>query len=353
MNSGIHVAITGMNAADSPAPGVPVARCIKEHPLWRGRIIGLAYDAFESGILDRRIADAAYLLPYPSAGKAALLERLASIHARERIDVVIPNLDSEMANFISIENELKQLGISVFLPTASQFEARLKTSLPRFSEETGIPSPKTWRVHSEEDPVLRDLDFPVMVKGIFYEAFLAHTREQVLESMRAVAARWGYPVLVQEYIDGDEYNGVALGDGQGGMIGSAFMRKLVLTDKRKGWTCVSIENAELLELTRSILRALKWRGPIEVEAIYSRKEGRFSIIELNPRFPAWVYLAKAAGANLPYACLQLALGQSPGALEHRSGVVFTNYTVNLVAELTQLSSLFTQGELHYVDHEVL
>jgi carbamoyl-phosphate synthase large subunit len=191
-------------------------------------------------------------------------------------------------------------------------------------------------------------DLPVMVKGLYYEAYMAHTLDEVAYYVRKIADRWGYPVLVQDYIDGEEYNAAAVGDGRGNVMGIAGMKKLVFTDKGKGWACVSIDNKPLSALAERIVAGMRWRGATEVEAILSKKDGEFYLIELNPRFPAWIYLASAAGMNLPWLCLQLALGKKTAPMTTYSpGVVFTNYTTNLITDLAHISPLYTNGELSY------
>ncbi len=70
----LTVGITGMNARpDNPGPGYAVARCLRAAPDFHGRIIALSYDALYSA----DVCDAAYLLPYPSAGDVSLLEHFA------------------------------------------------------------------------------------------------------------------------------------------------------------------------------------------------------------------------------------------------------------------------------------
>jgi hypothetical protein len=46
-------------------------------------------------------------------------------------------------------------------------------------------------------------------------------------------------------------------------------------------------------------------GASEIEIIKD-KSGRLYIVEINPRFPAWVYLAVASGQNMPEAAVKLA-----------------------------------------------
>ncbi len=343
-----NVAVTGLNAGDSPAPGVAVIRCLRERAEGRVNFIGLAYDALESGALDKQLTAGVYLLPYPKSGKEILLERLRYIHRQIPIDAVIPNLDAELPNFIQLRQELTAMGIHTFLPSEEQFKQRSKENLNQLCNRLGVKTPITRLV---QDPSALDFhpeDFPVMVKGLFYEAYAAFTMEEAIHYIHKVAARWGYPVLVQEYLEGEEFNAAAMGDGTGRVLGVAGMKKLVFTDKGKGWACVSIENHKLAELTEQVVRAMRWRGPMEVEALQAKKDGEFYIIELNPRFPAWIYLAAAAGMNFPHLYLQLALGQPVNGLkDYTPGVVFTNYTTNLITDLKYIGPLYTNGELQH------
>jgi len=342
------VAVTGLNAGDSPAPGVPVIRSLIEQKAWNGRIVGLAYDALDSGALDERACSSVYLLPYPGTGKDVLFERLMYIRKKEGINAVIPTLDAELPNFIALREDLAEAGIATFLPTEDQFKRRLKQNLDALCNELGIRTPKTRQVMDPAKLGIRRGDCPVMVKGLYYEAYLAHSPEEAAHFVQKIAARWGYPVLVQDFIEGEEYNAAAVGDGKGAALGIAGMKKLVFTDKGKGWACVSIDNRGLTALAAKIIRALKWRGAIEVEAILSKKDGCFYLIELNPRFPAWIYLATAAGMNLPSLALALACGRKPKAKGlYQPGVVFTNYTTNLITSLGKIGPLFTNGEVCY------
>ena len=61
-----------------------------------------------------------------------------------------------------------------------------------------------------------------MVKGKFYDAYLAYNEEQVRMNYNKISAKWGVPVIIQEFIKGTEVNVVALGDGKGNTIGAVF-----------------------------------------------------------------------------------------------------------------------------------
>ena len=84
----ITVAVSGLNNIDSPGPGIPVIRALKESELFDVRIIGLSYENLEPGLYMRDLVDKSYSIPLPSSGTASLLERLRYIHDVENIDVI-------------------------------------------------------------------------------------------------------------------------------------------------------------------------------------------------------------------------------------------------------------------------
>ena len=76
----LTVAVTGLNNIDSPGPGIPVIRGIRESKDFEVRIIGLAYEHLEPGIYMSELVDKTYMIPYPAEGKDALFNRLVEIN---------------------------------------------------------------------------------------------------------------------------------------------------------------------------------------------------------------------------------------------------------------------------------
>jgi len=74
----LTVAVTGLNATDNPAPGVPVIRAVREG-CPGCTVIGLAYDVLDPGAYMSGVADNVYLMPYPSQGADVLHQRIAAI----------------------------------------------------------------------------------------------------------------------------------------------------------------------------------------------------------------------------------------------------------------------------------
>lgn len=344
----MKIAVTGLNNTDNPGPGVPVIRSILNHPDFSGEIIGLHYDNLEPGIYMEGIKSKSYMIPYPSQGPESLMERLRYIHSKENLDVIIPTLDSELYNFIYIADELKSLGIKTFLPTIDNLEKRSKDKLFDFCKKNGIDSPKTYVINSlsQINEILKEIKYPIVVKGIFYEAYICHSLDEVNTSFYKIASKWGLPIIIQEYLVGDEVNVCALGDGEGNTIGAVAMRKLFITDKGKGWAGVTIGDDKLIELTHKTISALNWRGGLELEILKSKNDGKYYLLEINSRFPAWVYLTQAAGQNLPYFLLQLALGEKVEPMrDYEVGKMFVRCSIDLISDMKTYEKISVYGEL--------
>ncbi|MCB9526736.1 MAG: ATP-grasp domain-containing protein [Myxococcales bacterium] len=342
------VAVTGLNATDNPGPGVAVIRALRADPLFQGQIVGLAYDALDPGVYLPGLLDAAFMVPYPSAGRGAIFERLAYIKHRVGLDVLLPTLDSELPAFLDQEETLRAMGIGTFLPTRAQYEQRAKARLHELRTQHGVAVPDSEPIYEAHDLIRlgQRMGYPLVVKGVFYGAEICHTHAEAVGAFHKAAAKWGLPIIVQQYIPGDDLCVAAVGDGQGGLIGAVPMKKLMVTDKGKGWAGVTVQDEPLMALTRDVMRALKWRGPCEVEALRDAAGG-YHLLEINPRFPAWVDLSMGAGNNLPMAAVRLSRGEpvAPQA-DYIVGAAFVRASVNQIVNIADLAPLSTIGELH-------
>ena len=137
----LTIAVTGLNNTDNPGPGVPVIRGIRLSKDFDLRIIGLAYENLEPGIYMRDLVDKVYMVPYPSVGSDAYIQRILEIHQKENIDVLIPNFDAELYTYIKKQDLLKSYGIKTFLPTLEQFEERHKANFYEFGKKYDILVP--------------------------------------------------------------------------------------------------------------------------------------------------------------------------------------------------------------------
>jgi len=334
----MKIALSGLNNTDNPAPGIPVAKSLKEHSL-----IGLSYDPNEPGIY-QGLFEKVYFMPFPSVGWEETKKRLLEIKEKSKIEAIIPNLDAELPLYIKNQKKLNEMGIKTFLPSLENFEMREKKKLTKFCKKLKVNHPKTIEIISLDDLVkaTKEIGFPVMIKGNYYKAYMAYNLDEAIEYFYKISNEWGFPLLVQEVVSGIEINYVGLADGE--LLGGMGIKKLTTTDLGKVWSAVSIKNDKLLNLAKKFVEITGWRGAFELEAIANGDD--IYLIEINPRFPAWVYFASAIGVNLPEMMVKLMQGEKvKKQLEYPYEKMYVRYVDEIVTNFSTFTTLLTKKEI--------
>ena len=340
-NPPVVIAISGLNRGENPQPGGAVIASIRAH-VENVRFVGISYDSMETGIYTQGAdrVDATYLFPYPGAGKAAFMARIREVHAREGLSLILPTLDSELENLIALRGELQKMGIEVIVPSATAFDKRAKARLAELGAKADVAVPQTFAVNDVVTAAQRavQIGYPCYIKGQLYEAHLVTTEAQLVAAFDRIVTTWGAPVLVQEAVFGEEYDIAAVAQ-DGALIGSITIRKLLRSKMGKGFGGVVVDNPELAEVTRRLLKELAWDGPLEIEVV-KPASGPFVLFEINPRFPAWISFGAKVGVNLPAYSVAHALGLTPPSLsECPPGKMFLRHCDDIVADITQLADL--------------
>jgi len=339
------VGISGINAVDNPGPGVGVARSLKDDKELNVNVVGFAYDAMEPGIYMDWLIDKVFVMPYPSGGRNAFIDRLRHVRNSYGLDFIIPNLDAELPLYTKYRTEIEDLGIRVFLPDHEQYRLRGKDRLPEVAEKINVEIPQTRVVSSAEEfgKALEQIGLPVMVKGAFYNAHQADTAQEAFRYFNKIVSEWGYPVILQKVVSGEEMNVVAVGDGDGELIGQVGIKKMWITSLGKIWTGVTVKNERMQAATENFVREYRWKGPLEMECIVDGDT--VYLIEINPRFLAWSYFATAAGMNLPAQMLRRAFDLPMNRTrDYEAGKLYIRYTYEIITNMDIFQNLLTKGE---------
>ncbi len=342
------VAISGLHRGENPQPGASVIASLKRS-FKDIRIVGLSYDSLESGIYnhDESRPDASYLLPFPMIGPDALWERLKEILDKEKIDFMIPCLDSEISNMISLEPKLNKLGIKCILPTEKSLKNHSKQNLYKLCKKIDVSAPETKVINNawELESYANEATYPVYIKGKFYGAELVTWKQDFIRAANDISQLWGWPIITQEAIFGDEYDITGLGDGEGNVIQLCSIRKMLITSKGKAFGGIVVEDPELDELARRIIKELRWNGPFELEFI-KKPNGKPTLLEINPRFPAWIDFPSQIGCNLPARLMERFLDvEEPTPLRDCSaGQMFIRHSVDVVGDIKDLADIARNGE---------
>ncbi|MED7820167.1 MULTISPECIES: ATP-grasp domain-containing protein [unclassified Francisella] len=337
----MKIAISGLNNTDNPAPGIPVAKSLSN----KFSLIGLSYDASEPGNY-QNLFSKTYLMPYPSSGFNELKARLEYIKKKDNIQVVIPNLDAELPLYIKYQDQIsKEIGINLCLPSQENFELRNKNRLDKLCCKLGIKYPKTYQVNTiaELHKTIEDLSFPLMIKGNYYKAYKVSDTNNAINAFYNIYNEWGLPILLQECIDGEEINLAGIANGKGVLKGAVAIKKLTTTDLGKVWLGLTIKNDLLMQVAQEFTKLTKWQGAFELECIVN--SNGIYMIEINPRFPAWVHLATEIGINLPEMLIKIIQNESfETKLDYPINKIYVRFVDEIVADFDEYKNLVLNKE---------
>jgi carbamoyl-phosphate synthase large subunit len=333
---------------DNPSPGLAVVRSLREAPSRVRRVVGLTFNAANTGAYAGDLLDEVHIVPAPSEPAEILFARIKEILGRSRIDVVVPTLDTEIAAYARLRIPLAQMGVRVLVPPEERVKERAKIALPMLCAQLQIPHPETFVLTDKRqlDHYLGKTGFPCVLKGAVADAHVVLSRDEAEVFFTRLANTWGFPVLLQRFLDGDEYDVAALANRQSELVGAVAMRKTAITPKGKAAGGVTVWDEKLLAMVERLVRRLQWVGPLEVEFIKERRTGAYHVFEINARFPAWIYLTTGAGQNFPLAAARLAMDEAVAKFSpYRAGVLFVRNMQEHLCTISQFGQLATVGEV--------
>jgi carbamoyl-phosphate synthase large subunit len=247
------------------------------------------------------------------------LERLCAEHS---VGAVLPltDLDIEILALARADGRLPALVPSpdVARATYDKYEAHLLLA------RLGLPSPPTVLPEAALDA----LDYPVMVKprrgSGARSIHLAHDPAQARFFVEYVPE----PVMVQRALRGPELSIDCLGDLSGRCL-NAIPRTMLESRGGESIKGEVVRDAELIELGRRVMEALRVSGPATIQVFRDPLLG-LGITDVNTRFggafPAPVYAAQP-GRTYPELIVRLAGGETipPHVGEFNAGMTFTRY----------------------------
>lgn len=225
------------------------------------------------------------------------LEVLAAARAQGRLPALVPDPEIAAATYDKYETHLL-LG------------------------RHGLPSPPTVLPGEPVD------SYPVMVKPRRGSGARSIHPARDADEAQFFCGYVDEPVMVQRHMQGPEFSIDALCDLDGRCL-NAIPRTMIESRGGESIKGTVIDDAELIELGRSVVEALGVRGPCTVQAFRDAEIG-LGITDVNPRFggafPAPMYAA-LPGRTYPELIVRMAAGESiePHVGEFRVGVTFTRY----------------------------
>ena len=262
--------------------------------------------------------------PDPRDGEA-FSRFLADLVARRPYDVLIPVSYASVVQ-ASAARDLIMPKVRMVLPDPGALAiAGHKGRTAELAAELGIPVPRTFQPGSDRDleEIARTAVFPLVVKGATDAGNLGYARNpgELKSLYRSLAP---FDPLVQEYIPGEGYGFFALYNR--GSARAVFMHRRIREYPVTGGPsslAESIRDPVLSELGTRLLDRLGWHGPAMVEFKKDRRDGRYVLVEINPKLWGSLDLAIASGVDFPWLICRMAMdGDIEPVTEYRTGVKF-------------------------------
>ena len=267
---------------------------------------------------------------HPKTNTNSYLDELVNVIRKKNIEVVIPTSDGN-AEFLSEHREELLPLVRYELPKISDFmEGYDKRSLMNLCNKNDYPHPYTLDLSKIDfkSSLLRDFPYPAMLKPDCTTGGRGMRKVNSYGELTAVYSdlhdRYGEYHLQQFIRPGGRQIKIQLYvDGEGDLLQSSVIRKLRWYPV-EGGSCscaVSDEAPEMVEVCHQILKDIHWAGFADFDLIEDPQTKTLLIMEMNPRVPACIKGAMAAGMDWGEIIVNGYLGLPQKEYTYRTGVV--------------------------------
>lgn len=335
----INVLMTG-----GGAPGAAgILHCLKQDATFRVTVV----DANPSAV-GRYLGEDFETIPF--ASDPGFIESILSICRRKNIHVLLPLVTRELIPLSTRIKEIEAAGTKLPVsPSASLEIANNKSKLYEFLQWRDISTPEFRIIETVEqfNTAVKELGYPA--KPVCFKPSIANgsrgfriisenvneldllmnqkpdsTYITLPDANRILSSGLFPELLISEYLPGEEYSVDCLArHGEAILVIPRLRKKMI-----QGISVEGEFNKEESVITycSRIIKELQLHGNIGIQVKRS-VNGKFLIVEINPRVQGTISAALGAGINLPVLSLKQELGLpiSQNELNVKWGVKFSRY----------------------------
>lgn len=335
----IKVLITGAGA-----PGAPgIIKSLRNNFEREIEIIGVDMNKQAVGFT---MVDKSYIVP--KANDPLFIEKVLEIAIKENVNVIQPLVTKELFEFSKNIKLFDEKGIKVSVDTYENLLiSNDKGKLIKIMSENGLETPEYKIVKTYEEFLnsLDELGYPQ--KPVCFKPTIANgsrgfriissdiDKKSLLfdykpnstyisyEEIKEILKDGKFPeLIVMEYLPGEEYSVDTLACNGKTLYAIPRLRTRMNGGISTGGI-VELNN-EIIEYSTEIIKLLKLNGNIGIQ-VKKSIDGKFKILEINPRVQGTIVLCSAAGINLPYYGIKLALGEDIPKKEINWNTSMTRY----------------------------
>lgn len=270
----------------------------------KGRIIATDCSNLAPAVYD---ADAFYLVPRITAPE--YLDVILDICQKEQITGVFSLIDPELSLLAKEREKFRAVGTTPIISDYDLVETCFdKYRMYQLLQKMQIPTGKCYVDKEEFYRAVEkgEISYPVFVKPVKGSASL-HINQVGSSKELEVLFELYDDLMIQEYMNGQEYGADVYIDMISGKCTSVFVKKKIKMRAGETDKSVSYKDEKLFELIRNFVETCGFQGMIDIDIF--EIDGVYYISEVNPRFGGGYPHAYACGVNMPAAVIRNLNGQ--------------------------------------------
>jgi D-aspartate ligase len=292
-------------------------------------------------------------LPWPDGDHEAQVAYLLEIATRYKLDrwVLFPTSDKSAAFLSQFHAPLSRL-FRVAAPTWDVLRwAYDKRFTYRLAAEQQVDYPSTFYPTTEADLEAANISFPAILKPATHATVNRFTTDKAwpVKNRQELIARYREAreltspnlILLQELIPGGgecQFSFAALcRDGQ--PIASLTARRTRQYPIDFGHSSSFVETLDVPEIvapSRRLLATIRYSGIVEIEYKLDTRDGRFKLLDINPRIWTWSALGGRAGTDFPYLLRQMIMDEPVPEQTGRTGVRWVYMASDVLAAFHEI-----------------
>ncbi len=292
--------------------------------------------------------------PWPNGGEAEQLDYLCALAARHQLGgwALFPASDETTALVARHHEELAarfRMTVPPWDVLARAYDKRLTY---RLAADTGLDTPRTCYPRSLDEVARLDCAFPVVLKPAFKREVNRFTRDKAWraddrgtllamydEASRLVGAD---VVMIQELVPGGGdtqfSHGALCVDGRPlASVTARRTRQYPIDFGHSSSFVETVDEPAVEDAATRLLRGMRYTGLAEVEFKYDRRDGRYKLLDVNPRVWTWHALCGAAGVDFPYLLWRSIHGERVDEVRARPGVRWVRMSTDVAAAVSEMS----------------
>ena len=301
----LKVLISGVHSDVDPSPGLGIARSLR-HAYPQAELCAIDYSLHSSGLHDPVFNQVRPMPAWSDMDLEVYLQQIAR-EVQQPGTFRISGLDAEV-HWLATR---LRVGTRILVPELKALQNIRKPEL-KIADDLGMRIPEFGAANlspRELHAFGRRSGWQLWVKGCYHEALAAGSFLELQRQIEQLEQTWPLDeIFVQQHVHGLERS-LTFAAFQGELLGLVEIEKSIVTAQGKTWgASVLPVTAEQWDQLATLVRKLNWTGGGEIEFVRDARQVDW-LIDVNPRFPAYIHGVTLSGLNLPALLISAALVQ--------------------------------------------